>query len=217
MQELPEVCLHEFDLLQGSPTNIISQIRTSERHHGVDASLLSLKWGDRTREGKEYDKKHHTTQHNVRSALLPLTRRYRTDLLSQRLRRLNTRFYTDTMFAKVGTSLRGKTYAQICTDGNGAVFAYPMKSKFEAGNQLMNLIQQVGTPNELHSDGAPEMGGNSKFNRICREYKIRSTFTEPHSPWQNRCENMIWVLSRKVKARRARKRIPKCVWDFHIV
>jgi len=28
---------------------------------------------------------------------------------------------------------------------------------------------------------------------------------------------MIGVLSRKVKARRARKRIPKCVWDFHIV
>ena len=194
---------------------IIAQIRTSERHHGVDASLLSLKWGIGQEKAKNIIK--NTTQYNVRSALLPFTRRYRTDLLSQRLRHLNTRFYTDTMFAKVGTSLRGKTYAQICTDGNGAVFAYPMKSKFEAGNQLMNLIQQVGTPNELHSDGAPEMGGNSKFNRICREYKIRSTFTEPHSPWQNRCENMIWVLSRKVKARRARKRIPKCVWDFHIV
>jgi len=38
-------CLHEFDLLQGSPTHIIPQIRTSERHHGIDASLLSLKWG----------------------------------------------------------------------------------------------------------------------------------------------------------------------------
>ena len=61
------------------------------------------------------------------------------------------------------------------------------------------------------------MGGDSKFNRISREYKIRSTFTEPYSPWQNRCENMIGVLSRKVKARRARRRIPKCVWDFHIV
>jgi len=28
---------------------------------------------------------------------------------------------------------------------------------------------------------------------------------------------MIGVLSRKVKARRARRRIPKCVWDFHII
>jgi len=126
-------------------------------------------------------------------------------LLSQRLRRLSTRFYTDTMFSKVGTSLRGNTCAQVITDGNGAVFVYPMKSKSEAGNQLLNLIQQVGVTNELHRDGAPEMGGDSKFNRICREYKIRSTFTEPYSPWQNRCQNMIGVLSRKVKARRARR------------
>ena len=56
---------------------------------------------------------------NVRSALLPLTRRYRTDLLSQRLKRLSTRFYTDTMFSKVGTSLRGNNCAQIFTNGNG--------------------------------------------------------------------------------------------------
>jgi len=77
------------------------------------------------------------------------------------------------MFSKIGTSLRGNTCAQIFTDGNGAVFAYPMRSKAEAGTQLFNLIQQVGIPNEIHRDGAPEMGGSSKFNKICREYKIR--------------------------------------------
>jgi len=121
------------------------------------------------------------------------------------------------MFSKIGTSLRGNTCAQIFTDGNGAVFAYPMRSKAEAGIQLFNLIQQVGIPNEMHRNGAPEMSGDSYFNMVCREYRIRSTFTEPHSPWQNKCENTIGVLSKKVKARRARRRIPKCVWDFHIV
>jgi len=158
-----------------------------------------------------------TTQLNIRSALLPLTRRYRTDLLSQRLRRLNTRFYTDTTFSKTGTSLRGNTCAQIFTDGNGAVFAYPMRSKGEAGTQLLNLIQQVGVPNELHRDGAPEMGGNSEFMKICREYRVKSTFTEPYLPWQNKCENTIGSLSKKLKSRRARRRIPRCVWDFHII
>jgi len=103
-------CLHEFDLLQESPTHVMSQIRTSERHHGVDAGLLSLKWGIGLEKARNTLK--NTTQMNIRSALLPLTRRYRTDLLSQRLRRLNTRFYTDTMFSKVGTSLRGNTCAQ---------------------------------------------------------------------------------------------------------
>ncbi len=213
-----DLCLcafYVFDRLQESPTYDIAQIRTSKRHHGVDANLLSLKWGIGLEKAKNTIK--HTTQLNVRSALLPLTRRYRTDLLSQRLRRLNTRFYTDTMFSKIGTSLRGNTCTQIFTDGNGAVFAYPMQSKAQAGDKLLSLIQQVGIPNELHRDGAPEMGGNSKFNRLCQEYRIRSTYTEPHSPWQNRCENVIGVLSKKLKARRARRRIPKCVWDFHIV
>jgi len=91
-----------------------------------------------------------------------------------------------------------------------------MKSKSEAGQQLINLIQQVGVPNELHRDEAPEMGGSSEFNKVCREYRIRSTFIETHSPWQNKCENMIGVLRKKVRARRARRRIPKCVWDFHM-
>jgi len=61
------------------------------------------------------------------------------------------------------------------------------------------------------------MGGNSKFMKICQEYRIKSPFTEPHSPWQNRCENTIGALSKKIKSRRVRRKIPKCVWDFHIV
>jgi len=97
------------------------------------------------------------------------------------------------------------------------VFVYPIESKSEAGNQLMSLIQQVGTPNEIQRDGVPEMGGNSRFNEICRDYKIRLSFTEPYSPWKNKCENTIGVLTKKIKARRARRRIPKYVWDFHMV
>ena len=97
-----DLCLHDFDLLQESPTHVMSQIRTSERQHGVDAGLLSLKWGIGLEKARKTLK--NTTQMNIRSALLPLTRRYRTDLLSQRLRRLNIRFYTDTMFCLLYTS-----------------------------------------------------------------------------------------------------------------
>jgi len=104
-----EVCYHDFDRLQGSPMQIIAQILTSERPHGVDASLLSLKWGIGLEKAKNTVQ--NTTQLNIRSAILPLTRRYRTVLSSQRLRRLNARLYTDTVFSKIGTSLRGNTCA----------------------------------------------------------------------------------------------------------
>jgi len=161
---LCDLCLYDFYDFGQLQESSIAQIRTSKRHHGVDANLVSL-WGIGLEKAKNTLK--HTTQMNIRSALLPLTRRYRTDLLSQRRKRLSTRFYTDTMFSKVGTSLRGNKCAQIFTDGNGAVFAYPMQSKSQAGTQLLTFIQQVGVPNELHvhRDGAPEMAGNSSLIR----------------------------------------------------
>jgi len=112
------------------------------------------------------------------------------------------------MFSKIGNSLRGNSYAQVFTDGNGAVFVYPMRGKSEAGQQLIKLIQQVGIPNEIQ---------DSDFSKVCQEYRIRATFTEPHSPWQNKCENTIEVIMKKLRVRRARRRIPKCVWDFHMI
>ena len=70
---------------------------TDKRHHGISADLLARKWGigiDKATLILQF-----TTQNTVRSALKPLTRRYRTDLLLQRLRRLNCRFYTNVLFA----------------------------------------------------------------------------------------------------------------------
>ena len=71
---------------------------TDKQHHGISADILTRKWGIVIDEAKQTIQS--TTQDNVRLALKPLTRRYRTDFLSQRLHRLNFRFYTDTLFAK---------------------------------------------------------------------------------------------------------------------
>ena len=85
-----------------------------KRHHGISADILARKWGI------GIDKKNQTfqstTQDDVRSALKPLTRRYKTYFLLQKLRRLNCRFYKDTLFAK-NKSIVGNTCAQIFTNG----------------------------------------------------------------------------------------------------
>ena len=57
-----------------------------------------------------------TTQDHLISSLKPLIQNYRIDLLSQRLHRLNFRFYTDTLFAKY-KSIVGNTCSQIFIDG----------------------------------------------------------------------------------------------------
>ena len=193
----------------------ISATYSGERHHGTDPHLLARKWGIGLNKAKQTLEC--TTQQNIRSAILPLTRRYRTDLLSQRLRRLSSRFFTDTAFAKEA-SILGNTCAQIFTDGDGFVMAIPMKSKAEAGEKLHVFCKDVGIPNELHMDNAPEMiGPNSLFQKVCKEKMINCSTIEPHSPWQNKCENIIGVIKTKAKGRRIRRRIPKQLWDFGIV
>ena len=188
---------------------------TADRHHGTDPTLLAQKWGIGLQKAKDTLKC--TTQMNIRSAILPLTRRYRTDLLFQRLRRLTTRFYTDTAFAKY-KSILGNTCVQIFTDGEGFIVAYPMKSKSMAGLQLQRNCRDVGVPNELHCDNAPEMVGHeTEFQSICRHNRIKTSTTEPHSPWQNRCENIIGVITKKAKGRRVRRRVPSALWDFDLV
>ena len=60
-------------------------------------------------------------------------------------------------------------------------------------------------------------GHDTEFMKVCRANKVVSSFTEPHSPWQNKCENMIGVIMKKAKARRVRRRIPNKVWDYQLV
>ena len=134
---------------------------SNKRHHGTDPNLLAQKWGIGVQKARDTLKC--TTQMNIRSAILPLTRRYRTDLLSQRLKRLSTRFYTDTIYAK-HKSLQGHTCAQIFTDGEGFVVAFPIRTKEDAGEALQKNCRDVGVPDQLHYDNANEMvGPNTKF------------------------------------------------------
>ena len=105
--------------------------------------LLVIEWGIGLDKAKWTLKS--TTRDNVRSTLKPLTRWYRTDLLSQRLPQHNCRFYIDTLFAKY-KSIVGKTCAQIFTGGE-FVQIIPMRSKSEAGTILDIINRGVGVTN----------------------------------------------------------------------
>ena len=104
-------------------TRLISEVQvrdvsmvTEERHHTLTPEALAQMWQCGLKTARAAIKA--TTQLGIRSALHPLSRRYRTDIMSQNLTRLNTTFYSDTMFAKC-TSLNGNAVAQVFTDGQG--------------------------------------------------------------------------------------------------
>ena len=84
------------------------------------------------------------TQMNVRSSILSLTKRYRTEILSHKLSRLSVKFYTDTLFDAYN-SLRGNKCSQIYSDGEVFAHVFPVRSKAGAGDSMGNVVKDIGT------------------------------------------------------------------------
>jgi len=58
-----------------------------------------------------------------------------------------------------------------------------MASKSYAGNALHHFITDVGIPDTIIVDNAPEQTGtNSDFIKVCRQYKIQHQQTKPYTP-----------------------------------
>ena len=192
----------------------ISLLSTAKnRHKGpVTPQLLQRQWGIGIETARRTIE--NTTQLAIRSAVHPLRRRYRTDLLSLHYRRFDDTVYTDTLFSKYVSRL-GNTCAQaFCTKG-GYCAVYPMKSKSEAGNALQKFVQDVGVPNRLHCDNAPEMvGENTEFAKTANFWKIDCTSTEANTPKQNHMEPIIGALRRRFLHMRDSKGAPNRMWDF---
>ena len=154
-----------------------------------------------------------TTQVGVRTILNPVDRRYRTRQSHLRYPNIRSRIYSDTMFGKV-KSVRQYNCAQVFTDGKGWDHFYPMKTKSEAGDKLMNLIQDYNAiPKELVSDNAKEET-YGKWGQICRDYHIKRHWSEPYSAWQNRAEAAIREIKRAIRRHTIRRRSPRRLWCF---
>ena len=182
---------------------------TSNRHHTISPEMLARKWGCGLNTAR--NTLAGTTQLGVRSAIGPITRRYRTDIVQLHYRRLNTKFYTDTLFMKC-KSLKGKTCSQVYTDGEGYVRADPIENKRQTGDTLGRFLEDVGIPNKLIYDGAPEqVGEKSKFQQLMSKFQIKGHQNEAHTQKYNRAEDSVRELKRRWRQRIIRRRAPKRV------
>ena len=128
----------------------VDSMMSNQRHSTVNAEELSRKWGIGLETAKKTLKV--TTQFGIRHALHPLRRRYRTDPMSLRYRRLRSTFYTDTLVSKV-TSLKGNKCAQVYSSNN-FIKVLPMVSKSQVGISLQEFADDIGVMDELIVDGA---------------------------------------------------------------
>jgi hypothetical protein len=105
------------------------------------------------------------------------------------------------------------TCAQLFVTDFGYTKFAPMRAKSEAGFALKELIQDVGIPKEMHTDGAKELTMGT-WKQVCRDSGIRVSTTEKDSPWQNRTEVEIRELKRHVRRLMSRTQTPLPLWDF---
>ena len=157
------------------------------------------------------------TTHQCIRTVGNLTRRFRTDKAHMRYKKLSTRegmFYVDTLFSKV-ISIRGFKCGNLYTTTLGFKKFFPMESKSgqEATATLQSLIELVGIPPAIHSDGAKEFI-KGEFHKRCRKYTIQQTSTEPNSPWQNRAEGGIRELKKFAGKVMTKHDVPIRLWCF---
>ena len=173
---------------------IPSVFQSSERHTDVSPEDISERWFISLKQASNTLK--NTTQRLLRSALLPLSRCYRTDGMFH-MKRLTEDWSTDTLDGRT-KSLDGNRYAQVFASKNYFSKIYPMDSKAKAGDALKIFCKEFGVPDTLFSDGSKEQTGkNTTFvNQVCK-YNIKHHVIEPNLHNQNPAEGVIHEIRRK--------------------
>ena len=161
--------------------------QSKERHSSVTPSDLSERWyiglGQATQTLKV------TTQWLMRSAILPLARRYHTDRMVIQPHICGT-IYIDTMNGCY-KSLDGNKHAQIFANASFFATAYPMEHKSSAGQALKQFISDFGIPDRLVCDGAAEqVGKRTEFQSTVRKHAINLHVTKPHRHNQSKVEGV---------------------------
>ena len=180
--------------------------QSKDRHTSVTPEDLSERWSIGTGQAKETIKR--TTQQYVRSALLPLARRYCADRMFQK-RCLHGDWYTDTMDGRV-MSKDGNRYAQVFANKGYFAVIYPMDTKKKAGEALHIFCQEFGVPDRLTFDGSKEQTGKgTEFMKQVRKNNIDFHVIEPERHNQNASEGVIQEVRRKWFRTMVRNRVPR--------
>jgi hypothetical protein len=147
-----------------------ASVLTLDRHSKVGPEELSRKWNV----GLETAKAtlNVMMQHGVRTAVHPMSRWLRVDLLHLHRPRLKGMWYLDTLIAKVKSLLSNKC-ANMFTNGK-YMKVVPMASQKEAAESLIDFTDDVSIPETLVTDGMTEFTGkHTDFIKQARQMRIK--------------------------------------------
>lgn len=185
----------------------------TDRHTTNTAESLAERFGIGLQRARETLKA--TLQRGMRSAILPIARRFRADRYFSR-RRLNGKFSSDTAFFKY-KSLRGNIASQIFFHKCGFATAYHVSRVNDAaiGPTLNSFCHDWGVPNHLTIDGANvQVGRHTQFNQALRDNEIDYHISHPYSPQENPAEGGIREIKRRFYRYMEIHKIPMRLWDY---
>ena len=186
---------------------------STERHEKTTANHLSEKFGIGLQ--RAYATLQVTLQQGKRSAILPISRRYRADRFYN-VKRLNGRFSTDTIYGNC-VSLRGNIASQVYSHKCGFAKLYHLtKTKGDdIGETLANFIHEYGAPEHLTFDGAAvQVGSNTKFNSLLRQHHINYHISAPRRPNENPAEGAIREIKKRAYRMMFKLNVPNRLWDY---
>jgi len=184
---------------------------SNERHSNTSPEDLSETWGISVQQAKmTLDA---TTQRHGRSAIMPLSRRYRLDRMYEP-KRLRCQISADTMDPHC-LSIHGYRYCQVF--GNKSMFcaAYPIIKKSDCHVALKRFIIDYGAPDSMITDGSREQTSKgSDFSKRLRKSDIRQVITPPYRHNLNPVELVIRELRKRWYRSMFRTNCPRSLWDY---
>ena len=155
-----------------------------------------------------------TTQLIKKNPESSLSRNADTNNRAVRYRRLDSTFFTDTMFATTkAKSLRGNTCAQVFFSDKDYMTVIPMKKESEYPLALKQFAKEVGVPNALVCDGSKTQ--NQRDVKIFLT-QIGTTLKtlEAETQWANRSELGIGLIKESTRKDLRDSGCPIVLWDY---
>ena len=154
-----------------------------------------------------------TTRKLIRSALMPMARRYRVDRMFM-INRIRGEMATDIMNARC-KSIHGERYCQVFGNKDFFVEAIPIVKKSDCGQALDIFIRKYGIPDTLRHDDSKEQGErNTQFQGTLRKYNVTSKKSLPDRSNQNPAEGVIRELRKKWFRTMFKVRCPRRLWNY---
>jgi hypothetical protein len=199
--------LDEFEIQ--APYTFLS----TDRHSSVSPADLSERWGLSVAQAALTLKA--TTRHLLRSAIMPLARRYRADRMFEP-NRLQGTWATDTMDMRC-SSIHNERYCQVFANKDFFAAAYPIPTKSACHEALDDFVNEYGAMDLLISDGAAEQcGAHSEFQRKVRRNRTEHKRSEKERHNQNPAEGVIREIRKRWYRMIFKTNCPRRLWTYGV-